>query len=168
VVTEADEAAVEAVWPVVDRQRVGVPVELERAARDAVAVPADDLPEVGAAGVRRRRAGHRHVVVERLEAEQHIGQVAVPVGHGNRLGDGPVGEDLHGHVLAVLQRVPEHVQFPARVQVERPAGELLAHRRLTATGFSLGCAGREPHPEGSHEGHSHNASHRGSGERSLR
>src|SRR6185312_11006485 len=51
-VTPANEAAVQGVGAVVDGQRVGLPVQLERGAADSVGVPADGLAEVGASEIR--------------------------------------------------------------------------------------------------------------------
>ena len=86
-VTPADEPAVQRVRPVVDGQCVRRPVELERGAPDPVGVPADGLPEVRAAEVRRRRrrAVQVDVFLQRLEAQRDVLDVAMPVRDPDRL-----------------------------------------------------------------------------------
>src|SRR5215470_4533069 len=106
-VTPADESAVQRVRPVVDRQCVGRPVELERGSPDPVGVPADGLAKVGTAKPWRPwwRAVQVHVLLQRLEAECDVLEVAMPVGDPDRLHRGAVGHDPYLHAMAVGQRV---------------------------------------------------------------
>jgi hypothetical protein len=87
---------VQAVRAVVDRQLVGFAVQAEGAAGDPVAEPADQGPEVGIA---------LDVALQVVEAERHVVELAVAVGHPDRLYDPAVGQDGHFHPVGVGQGV---------------------------------------------------------------
>jgi hypothetical protein len=108
VLVEADEAAVQRVRRVVDRQLVGDAVERELALRDAVRVAARDAAEVRALG---------DVVGEVVEPERDVLEVVAPVGDADRLDDPAVGHDLDLHPVRVRQGV--EVDGPFRGAPER-------------------------------------------------
>ena len=128
VVAEADDPAVQAVRSVVDRDGVlngpdsGL-VQGEFAVGDPVAVPADGLAEVDAGGRGHRRAVELDVVGQGLEAEHHVGRLAVATRHPDVLDDRAVGDDLDAHAAVVAERVPEYGQVVAGVLIERGAEE---------------------------------------------
>ena len=74
----------EGVLAVVDGERVGLAVEREASLGDAIGVAADERPEVS------RLAG---IAVERVEAEDDVGELAGLVGDGERDDDAAVGGD---------------------------------------------------------------------------
>ena len=88
---EALDAAVQMVRAVVGRERVRLAVERELALRDPVAVAADDRAEV--------RASVVDVVVERVEAEDDVVELAAAVRHAQRDDDRAVGHRAHLHAV---------------------------------------------------------------------
>jgi len=89
-------AAVQAVLAVVDRQAELLPVEGEAALGDAVAVAPDEAAEVGAL---------RRVVVQVVEPEHHVVEVAARVRHVQRHHGAAVTRDAGHHAGAVAERV---------------------------------------------------------------
>src|SRR6185295_18153454 len=84
--------------------------------------PADGLAEVGTASVRRGRwrAVQLDVLLKGPEAERNVGQVAVAVGHGDRLHRGAVGDDPDLHAVGVGQGVaPDRLVAAIRPGVRR-------------------------------------------------
>jgi hypothetical protein len=117
-VAEADESPVRAVAVVVDWQCVGAAVQGECALGDPVAIPANGLAEVRPARIRRRRAVLADVFGQGLEAEHHVGLVAVPAGDSHGLDDAAVVEDLDLHTRAVGEGVLEHLGWLARIWLD--------------------------------------------------
>ena len=168
VVAPADQAAVQRVAVVVDRQGVrdGPDTRLvqgERALGDAVAVPADRLAEVRAAVRDDGRAVELDVVGERLEAEHDVGLAAGAARHADRLDDAAVGEDLDGHPPAVAEGVAVDVRVLPRVWLNRLAEELAADARAAVPprgpggrrgggGRTKGSRGRRDRGDGGHRG----------------
>ena len=139
VVAEPDKAAVQRVHAVVDRQRVGLAVQLEGALGDPVGVTADRLTEVRAAVGGHRRAVIGHVVLQRLEAEHHVRGLAVLARHVDRLGDRAEGQELDRHAPAVGQRVAVRRRHLAGVRLRRAPEELLGDAQGGAVpGLRLG------------------------------
>src|SRR5208337_2402965 len=122
VVAEADDPAVQGVRPVVDGDGVvdgtdsGL-VQGELAVGDPVGVPADGLAEVHAGGRGDRRAVELDVIGQRLEAEHHVGRLAIPARPPDVLDGRAVGDDLHAHAAVVAERVPVYGQVMAGVLI---------------------------------------------------
>ena len=71
-------------------------VDIEGAPRDAIGIAAGDVPEIWMPG---------HVVIEIIEAESDVLQVAVPVWDLNRGNDATVVRHLDFHAVGIGQRV---------------------------------------------------------------
>jgi hypothetical protein len=97
----------ERVRRIVDREVVGDTVERERAQCDAVRVAAGDAAEVGAA---------LDVVVEVVEAERDVREVAAAVRHAHGLDDPAVRHDLDLHAVRIRQRVEVDGPFARRAE----------------------------------------------------
>ena len=102
---EADDATVQVVGPVIGRQLVLLAIEPESPARNAIAVAADQGPEIRAVD---------EIPIEHLVPEHHVGKMPFPIRDSKRYDDapivdrgdldaGPVGERERGHLLAPRQ-----------------------------------------------------------------
>ena len=90
------DAAVQVVGAVVGRQPILDPVQLERRLGDSVGVPAGDRSEEGMPG---------EVVSQSVEAEGHVFEVAVAVGHSDRRQRSAVGHHRRAEPVGVGQGV---------------------------------------------------------------
>jgi hypothetical protein len=142
-VVEPGGTAVQGVRAVVERKLVGRAVEGEGAARDAVAVAADQGAEVGVVV--------RDVAGQVVEPEDDVVHLAVRVGNLQRLDDPAPGEHLHRDVAI------GHGPALHRGAVRRGAERLDARRRAAARTLVLGdrrgdqASGDQADRECSHE-----------------
>ena len=84
------------VRPIVCREWIFCVIQGELAASDAVANPANDRTEKWVAV---------QIGIERIEAEHHIGAVAITIRHQDRGDDAAVGCELHFHAVVIGERV---------------------------------------------------------------
>ena len=120
---EALLSTVEVVGAVVGGQGIGLAVQRELALGDAVGVAAGDGPEEGMSG---------KVVLERIQRQGDVGQVALPIGRLDRGEDRAVGHHLDRQPMGVGQG-----KLVNLLTVGRDAEVLLlqAHLLLTSPSF---------------------------------
>jgi hypothetical protein len=91
---EAGAAAVKRVRAIIDRQLVGLPVQLEASVGDTVGDPANGRTEIFGAG---------EIAFQRRIAERHVRHPAIAVGHDHRLDRGAERQDAYRHAGRVGQ-----------------------------------------------------------------
>ena len=121
VLVEPAHAAVEVVRPVVRGELVGLAVERERGAADAVRVAPDHVAE--------ERVRVALVARERVEAERHVGVRSRPVGHADGDDGRSPRDGAHLHPVRVRQRVERDLLAPRGLPERRADGARFGGRR---------------------------------------